>query len=167
MQADAHWLAATEVYLDQLDSILNRVDVSLEGLRTQTIEAGPAKIEPTLLELAEALSDLERHVVRREDLLKDPRAPKAGYTLIEKLTTLASQSASNASTLLQRAVANSHRMEHLSQRSLSQYVCQYHLSELTADIVRQLCGQTDTPTYGSQVAPENRPRSGGIFNRAG
>ncbi|MEM9825566.1 MAG: hypothetical protein AAF958_03210 [Planctomycetota bacterium] len=156
------WLHSVAVYLDQLGDILSRVDESMERLRITTIEQGPRQIEPTLHRLAEALSDLERHVIRREELLRDDAAPKSGYNLLEKLADLGP----DAERIHQAASDYSKQIESLRDRSLSQFVCQFHLADLTAGIVRTLCGDSDTPTYGKSNPNAKRPRNGGLFNEA-
>ena len=64
------------------------------------------------------------------------------------------------------AIENSVGRFNFSRRSVAIFVCQYHLSNLTTDLVRLMTGADQPATYGVVESTQPSP-PGGLFNEAG
>ena len=161
------WLADVSAYVDRLESSTAEINASLDDLRLSTIEAGPSKIEPSLVELATRLARLEKLVLDRDELVRRDDSPGC-LTLFDGLLSLRTVEAAALAKRCRRAadgVADTHG------RATSLFVCHYHLQDLTAGLLRVVTGDTRGETYGrpgtqpSGGETHTRP-DGGIFDEA-
>lgn len=157
------WSDQVSRYVEDLSILVDQIDSQLDDLRLSTIEAGPSKIEPSLIRLAEGLQQLENMVVRRETLLRDQFAPPSGLTLSEKLL---STRILDDSRLARRCGEVASAVAMVNTRATSLFVCHYHLHEITAEMVRTVTGDKRSQTYGRGGDDELSPPSGGIFDDA-
>ena len=111
-------------------------------------------------------------VAQRESLLCDDDAPQRGASLAEKLRAsvdFESHELASRCDLITRSLADSHH------RAVSLFVCQFHLAELSNEIVGILSGTLASATYGPQGTTSQEPGTharsagggGGLFNEAG
>lgn len=182
MRAD--WTDRVENYLCRLADLADLLDRRLDEVRLEALpglgsgrplappaHAGdaPAVAAPTgegLTELAAAVDRLEQMVAEREHLLTSADAPSGGGTLAEKL--LATRRIREAS-LAKRAGEIGERVAGTHERAMSLFVCQFHLANFGADVLRLLSGAPGTSGYGTpSTARGQSPRGhgGGLFNDA-
>ncbi|TWU48068.1 hypothetical protein [Rubripirellula reticaptiva] len=159
-----NWSNRVETYLNELEQTANTIDVILDQTRMGTIGVEVTEVNESTRQLAAALEELEGKISQRDDLLRDPDAPSEGLTLSTKL--LGSRQIDDA-RLAKRCRELAVVIEMTHTRAVSLFVCQYHLADLTTDLVRTLT-RTGTPqTY--QSAKRNEPKSksgGGLFDEA-
>lgn len=156
------WSKLVQQYVEDLSTLVDHLDTRLDNLRLSTIEAGPSKIEPSLVLLATGLEKLEAMVVRRDALLRDESAPSNGLTLTAKL--LSTRSIDDA-RLSRRCREVSAAVSLVNARATSLFVCHYHLHGITSDLVRTITGDMRSSTYG-RGGNESSPPRGGIFDDA-
>lgn len=161
------WNQAVDRYLTQLAELTLSIDANLDRLRIDVIESGPGSMEPSLLALIADLKTLEEMVLRREHLIADPSAPPEGFTLREKL--LSTRHIDDA-RLAARGDEIVRMVESTHQRATAMFVCQFHLSQLTTDMIRTLTHQTGSQTYGPPIrrgtTDPGNTSGGSLFNDA-
>jgi septation ring formation regulator EzrA len=153
------WTERVEQYLDQLQESVDEVDSILEETNVDSTRENPAVLQQLTERLYEQLEVLEQKVHARDGLLRAEDAPESGMTLTEKL------SHANQPQLAQRADLVARRIADVHGQSMSIFVCQFHLSNLTSDLVRMLTGAEQTTTYGGVQADVSTPQ-GGLFNES-
>lgn len=159
-----NWFARVETYLDEIEPLVAGLDQMLQTMRVETSEMNPEAVQHGHAQLMEALSTLEQKIAQREELLCSEEAPQRGATLTEKLL----QSGSASSRLLSdRCRSTSAKIASVNQRAVALFVCQFHLSQLSGEIIRLLAGQTAPTTYQSPSRQQSRENlGGGLFNEA-
>ena len=167
----AAWCAKVENYLDRLQEIVDTLNRLLEEFGPPNPADGSGRIEAAALKLAESVAEMEMMVAERESLLCDQDAPTFGVSLVKKLrSSLEFESHDLAARCdhISKILADSHH------RAVSSFVCQFHLAELSGEIVGILSGASMSTTYGPQGMPvENHGADarygsrGGLFNEAG
>ena len=166
------WNDRVAAYTTEVSEIAETIDLILDETRVHTVGVEAEQINNSTEELQAALEELEEMIARRETLLQDPEAPGApgvsgsGNTLMEKLrSTFNIEDA----RLAKRCEEVSHQIELTHQRALSLFVCQFHLSDLTNDMLRILSGATGKPTYrrdGSDQSGQGYSAGGGLLDEA-
>ncbi|TWT50526.1 hypothetical protein Pla22_32690 [Rubripirellula amarantea] len=160
------WNDRVAAYAAEVAEIAETIDLILDETRVHTVGVKSKEVNESTAQLQHALEELEEMIGKRETLLKDPEAPTAGTTLIEKLrSTFNIEDA----RLAKKCEEVSHQIELTHQRALSLFVCQFHLSDLTTDMVRILSGVTAKPTYqrdGSTQANQGYQGGGGFLDEA-
>jgi len=153
------WTERTTAYLDQLAELVDQIDGHLQQTRIDPGAEAPGTVSVTTERLRQALGDLERVVAGRQNLLVADDAPEAGDTIAKKLTSLGEPELADRCSQLGTRIADVHH------QAVSVFVCQYHLADLTTDLVRLMTGATEPATYGGD---DNQPVStpGGLFNEA-
>lgn len=153
------WTERTIRYLDQLAQLVDRIENQLQQTRISATGDGPQAVSSTASQLQQALGELEQTVADRHDLLIADDAPQVGDTLAKKLMSLAEAGLADQCERLGSRIADVH------QQSVSVFVCQYHLADLTTDLVRLMTGASRPATYDRV---ENRPLTtpGGLFNES-
>ena len=158
------WFARVASYLVELEQVADKIDQALQSTR---IETGDYKVEDAKAHhgrLMESLGLLEAKIAEREELLKASDAPTTGVTLTDKIKDSALP---GSRALTARCQAVSQRISTVNQRAISVFVCQFHLSQVTSDIVRLLAGQTLKATYHAPNQSQGRGEpGGGLFNEA-
>ena len=153
------WHERVARYLDGLETVAEQISSSLESSKVDTIAGDPAVAKSTD-RLREALGELEKQIAAREALLKSADAPESGSTLTEKLKQCEAVGSDEVAARCQR-VAESIAMA--NHRAVSLFVCQYHLADFGAEIIRLLSGADAPSTYGGSGQPSG---GGTLFNEA-
>ncbi len=153
------WAHRVETYMDQLQSLVDQVDVIFEQTNVDSSKLDPTNTEEATANLQEQLSSLEQKVADREELLRADDAPSGGLTLYDKLSEV------NEFDLAERADRLAEQISLTHQRAMSRFVCQFHLSNLTTDLVRILTGSDGPETYGGPGTASIVPQ-GGLFNES-
>ncbi len=148
-----------ESYVDQLQVLVDEVENLLIETKVDSSRQEPTVVKQSTEQLYVRLDDLEQSVAQRDTLLRADDAPQAGITLIEKLTH------SGNSDLADQAKSVAQRIKQCHERSMSVFVCQFHLSNLTTDLVRLLTGAEQTMTYSRGDVEATVPQ-GGLFNES-
>lgn len=153
------WTDRVEMYVDQLQDLVEEIESILQQTKVQSQGSDPVVVEELTERLRERLGELEKKVAQRDALLRSDQAPSSGITLIEKLVD------ADQHDLADRASDVAHQISNAHQQSTSLFVCQYHLSNLTTDLVRLIAGADRVTTYdGSGTAPPTP--QGGLFNES-
>ncbi|EMI16012.1 hypothetical protein RMSM_07070 [Rhodopirellula maiorica SM1] len=144
-----------------MEIVATTVQQLVANSRIQTKAAVASDVAETGLALLDAVGRLESMVEKREQLLSDAEAPTSGTTLIEKLRTAGEFDLADHSQSVAHIIATTH------QAAVSLFVCQYHLSSHSQEILRLLAGMDTPRTYRRSGAGEERERGGGqLFNDA-
>jgi len=153
------WSDRVETYVDQLQDLVEEIDAILQQTNVESRGSSPATVQALTERLRGRLGELEQKVAHREELLRSEDAPSSGVTLTEKLDD------AGQNDLADRAREVAQRIKKAHERSMSLFVCQYHLSNLTTDLVRLIAGADQVATYdGSGTAPP--VPQGGLFNES-
>ena len=153
------WDRRVEAYMDQLQGLVDQIDVIFEQTNVDSSQGDPTNTEESTANLEEKLTSLEQKVADREELLRADDAPSVGLTLFDKLSDL------NEFDLAERADRLAEQISLTHQRAMSRFVCQFHLSNLTTDLVRILTGSEQPATYGGPGTTQIVPQ-GGLFNES-
>jgi hypothetical protein len=153
------WIRRVEDYIDQLQSLVDEVDAIFQQTQVDVTKPEPESVQESAARLQDRLGDLERKVAERDQLLRADDAPSSGLTLIEKLGN------SNHHELAERAERVAQQIGLAHQQSMSLFVCQFHLANLTTDLVRILTGADQPATYGGSGTSRLTPQ-GGLFNES-
>ncbi len=155
------WRERVASYTEEATGIANSIDLILDETRMGTASSRSGEIDAATQQLFAAISDLERMVAQRDELLCAADAPPAGLSLSEKLlSTRRIEDARIAKCCGEVAdlIAQTH------QRALSLFICQYHLSEIPRDwIARLSAGTRPRTSMGSSQQPS---ANGGRYNEA-
>lgn len=154
------WRERVASYLEKATRIANRIDLILDETRMGAASSRSGEIDPATQQLLAAVSDLERVVEMRDELLCAVDAPPAGLSLSEKLlSTRRIEDARMAKCCGEAAdlIAQTH------QRALSLFICQYHLSAVPRDWIARLTAGTSPRT---SMGSSQQNASGGRFNEA-
>ncbi len=154
------WINRLGTYLDELESDVTRIDDILASSTVQTTNVDQEGVDHATSELTDALKDLEAKVAERESLLSDPNAPARGGTLTSKLPF---SDWPERDAIADRCEQIGEAVALANHRAVSLFVCQYHLSDLSTEILRLMSGTPEPPTYGK----DSRETGGGsIFNES-
>lgn len=155
------WPARVAIYLDQIEQIATTIELILEQTQLESSDDS-AKVQESTEDLERALGGLEQKIAEREELLRAADAPARGATLAEKL--LGTDSGQDSQLALRcQQIAGLIELTH--QRAISIFVCQYHLSELSTELVRLMVGASVPATYGESSQASATP-GGGLFNES-
>lgn len=169
------WLNRVEAYIDDLELAADGLARQMKQMKVDQVPAPKtgsemqAGIDGSLAvsvnaateRLAACLSELEGKVAQRELLLRAADAPQAGLTLSEKLEGVKDP---RGRGLHQRCELISEMMADINNHALSLFVCQFHLANLTDDVVRLMAGVPEPTTYGNSNKPETL--GGNLFNES-
>ncbi len=162
------WAERVSVYLDELQQCAVAIDGILDQSNVHTVKLDHAMVQQSTDDLSAALDELKQKFSEREDLLGADDAPPVGASLTEKLSR--SEHSVHRDLVAHRDLAArcseiADVVAMANQRAVSLFVCQYHLLDLSSDIVRMLTGAMAPPTYGADA---NRSAGGGgtLFNEA-
>ncbi len=169
------WLNRVEAYIDDLELAADGLARQMKQMKVDQVPAPKtgsemqAGIDGSLAvsvnaateRLAACLSELEGKVAQRELLLRAADAPQAGLTLSEKLEGVRDP---RGRGLHQRCELISEMMADINNHALSLFVCQFHLANLTDDVVRLMAGVPEPTTYGNSNKPETL--GGNLFNES-
>lgn len=153
------WNDRVADYVSQLEQVVDEIDLCLQEHPVDSGQQTPADREGSSRYLQSRLAALETKVAQREALLRAADAPSAGLTIIQKLNMTGNK------RLADRADQVAERIQDTYQRSVSLFVCRFHLSNLTSDLVRIMTGGDYPATYGGIDQSVQTP-PGGLFNEA-
>ena len=156
------WNLRVTTYLDGLSDVVATVDGILAQARVDASAVDRTAVEKSAADLQQSLLELEQQVAWREALIGAPDAPANGLTLTEKLRALGSD---EDAALAARCDELAGRIAIVYQRSIAIFVCQFHLAELTTDLVRLLVGD-DLPATYQPVPSKDFSVQGGLLNES-
>ena len=155
------WRDRVADYVDELAEVAETIDLILDETRVRTMGLRAEEVDASTTQLISAINELETMVERRDQLIRDPDAPKSGLSLSEKL--LYTRKIDDA-RLARRCGEVAEVIATTHQRATALFVCQYHLSELQRDLLNRLAGATGPQTYSKDG---RKPQGGtGLFNEA-
>jgi hypothetical protein len=159
------WMTRVESYVDSLDTLSEKIDLILDDTRVGTIGVKDQQINESTVQLQLAMAELEEKVAQREALLSDADAPALGATLTEKLK---STFHIDDARLARRCEEVSQKVQLTHQRAMALFVCQFHLADITSDLLKTISGSTTPETYKKDSkGPTQRPTGqGGLFDEA-
>lgn len=159
------WTGRVETYVETLDLLSEKIDLILDETRMGTLGAKDQQINESTEQLQVALAEMEEMVASRDVLLRADDAPDDGTTLTEKLK---STFHIDDARLAKRCKEVSEKIKLTHERAMALFVCQFHLADLTNDILKTISGSQTPDTYkkdsnGSQHRPLGQ---GGLFDEA-
>ena len=169
------WLNRVEAYLDDLEVVADGLSRQIKQMQVDQVPASrnstgmqsgvdgslAVTINEGTRKLAAALADLENRVAQREVLLRAADAPQSGLTLTEKLESSKDQ---RSRMLGERCALIGEMMADINNHAVSLFVCQFHLANLTDDVVRIMAGVSEPSTYGNGHKPETL--GGNLFSES-
>lgn len=156
---NAAWNQRVSQYLDQLETASESIDLLLDDMRISTTQVQHEQLDESTKTLLSTIDDLAKLIQKRETLLHDADAPAHGLTLVDKLLSTHHIEDARMAKRCQKVAAT---VETTHERAVALFVCQYHLTNLSSDLVRLLSGERTPPTY-SKGQSNHR---GGLFNEA-
>ncbi len=162
MMSDA-WPERVGIYVDQVEQIALTIELILDQTQLESSGGDAGKVQESTADLEQSLVELEQKIAEREELLRDPDAPVRGVTLVEKL---AATGRDQDAQLARRCEQIAGLIESTHHRAISIFVCQYHLSELSTELVRLMVGASLPATYGASNASQH-PARGRVVQRVG
>ena len=157
------WPQRVALYLDQLEQSAMAIELILEQTQLESTGDDSDKVQQSTRDLENALAQLEQRIAEREELLRAPDVPAAGATLEDKLRGTGIDQDAQLATRCQQ-IAGMIELTH--HRAISIFVCQYHLSELSTEIVRLMVGASVPATYGESTSGASGTSGGGLFNES-
>ena len=179
------WTMRVADYLGELSGVVDAMQHTLAQFRPQDAMTDVSRVNAHTARVAELAVQLESMVVTRQTLLVAQDAPQSGITLADKLRATPLD---NHQVLAEQCDAINRALENAHQRAVALFTCQYHLAELSADILALIAGTLPPATYAepgplpvdggdaatvssSQPASHRSTarsnRGGGLFNEAG
>ena len=156
------WIARIGDYLDQLEQTVGAIDEFLQKTDVDTSAGNPDELEQSTARLTSMLAELESKIGERSELLRADDAPPEGNTLAQKLRQCPD---TLAAALAERCDLLGRRISLVHQRSISTFVCQYHLAEFSGELVRLIAGEEPQATYDTSDSGPNHIR-GGLLNES-
>lgn len=153
------WSQRVSSYLDELLTATETIDLILDTMQLATRNFQLEKIETSTKQLATSIEELAELIKKREILLQDDEAPARGMTLVDKLFSTHEIEDARIAKRCQKVAGT---VETTHTRAVSLFVCQYHLTALSTDLVRVLSGERNPPTYAKKQAQHR----GGLFNES-
>lgn len=159
------WMTRVESYVDSLGILSEKIDLILDDTRVGTIGVKDQQISESTVQLQLAMAELEEKVAQRESLLSDDDAPAVGTTLTEKLK---STFHIDDARLARRCEEVSKKVQMTHQRAMALFVCQFHLADITSDLLKTISGSTAPDTYkkASKGSAQRPTGQGGLFDEA-
>ncbi len=169
------WLNRVEAYLDELEVAADRLGRQIKQMKVDQVPEPRSgsdtrvgidgslavTVNAATDQLSVCLSELESKVAQRELLLRATDAPQVGLTLNEKLDAFRDP---RGRGLQQRCELISQMLADINNHALSLFVCQFHLANLTDDVVRLMAGVPEPTTYGNSSKSE--ALGGNLFNES-
>ena len=156
------WPTRVGIYVDQVEQLALTIELILDQTQLESAGGNSDSVQQSTTDLDHALIELEQKIAEREELLRASDAPVAGTTLAEKLQQTGLD---RDAQLAKRCQQIADLVESTHSRAISIFVCQYHLSELSTELVRLVTGATLPATYGASNA-DSHLQGGGLFNES-
>ena len=155
------WRERVEKYVDHVEQIATSIHEILETTKVETSQVETESVEGSMNRLRQELAKLEDKIVERETLLNAADAPAKGCSLTEILN---SGRHVDDARLAKRCVDVARQITEANQRAISLFVCQFHLADLSGELIRVLTRTLPPPTYETKGTPD--ATGGGLFNEA-
>ena len=169
------WLNRVEAYLDDLELAVDGLARQIKQMKVDQVPAPRSgsdaglgidgsmarSVNSATERLSFFLTELETKVAQRELLLRAPDAPQTGLTLNEKLETMRGP---RALGLQRRCDVISEMVVDINNHAVSLFVCQFHLADLTDEVVRLMAGVPEPTTYGG--SSKSDALGGSLFNES-
>lgn len=163
------WLDDVANYLLQLGETASRLEASVQTIRDLTRDGAFGALHEATIGLANEMTEAERLLEQRQRLLQRRDAPAGFRTLTAALRLLSADDdprSSDAAALANRCEALGTQIDLVREQALALFVCQYHLADTTAHLLRLLLpGSDQSGTYGRTSA--TAARGGGLLDKAG
>lgn len=156
------WPERVENYVDQVEQIAMAIDLILDQIKLESAGGDSGNVQESTTDLEQSLVKLEHKIAEREELLRDPDAPVTGATLAEKLGGTGRDQDAQLSRRCEQIAGLIGSTHH---RAISIFVCQFHLAELSTELVRLMVGASLPATYGAPNECSTTP-GGGLFNES-
>ena len=159
------WVERVDEYLHALQQCVEKLDESLDNTRMGTTTLNAPQVSDGTHHLSECLKELESLIADRKVLLDADDAPHRGVSLRDVLNRCSDP---GAYRLAGRCEKLSRSVDLSRERAVSLFVCQFHLSDLSAHLLALLRSGTDHgSTYQRGTSDVNRNGvSGSVFNKA-
>jgi hypothetical protein len=160
------WRNRVSAYLDRLEQIASTIESNLEQTHVDTAAADADQVERGISGFKTDLQELEMMIAQRQELLEADDAPARGTSLKEKLLSTyqpEDQGLAGRCQQVSRLIAD------VNAKAISLFVCQFHLSDLSAEILRLISGASpSTYTTSDREFPGQRraDQQGGLFNES-
>jgi len=159
------WIDRVADYLDQLEFCVERLNTALDEMRLGTKQLQLPQLESAHTQLSDALRDLESLIAAREGLIHADDVPNPGLSIREILgvaTDLLSRELSRRCIRLAKDVDLSR------ERAVSLFVCQFHLADLSENLLALLRGTPGPRSTYSNGQDVRRPATmgGSILNKS-
>ena len=169
------WQERVAAYLEELERVTSELSTQIQRVEVDQIPQSPTAapieqgvdaaeapvVDSDIQALAICLRDLEEKVSQRELLLRAVDGPEDGLTLSQKLAALGDQ---QSLALQERCVRVSEMIADINNRAVSLFVCQFHLANLTDEIVRIMAGVPEPKTYSTGT--KQTALGGNLFNES-
>jgi len=168
------WLERVAAYLDELERVTQALSTQIQRVEVEQLaqsttvtsaategEMSDPEVDDCIPALAACLCDLEEKVSQRELLLRATDGPEDGMTLSEKLAALGDR---RSLALQERCTSVAEVIADINNRAVSLFVCQFHLANLTDEIVRIMAGVTEPKTYCTGT--KQTALGGNLFNES-
>ena len=163
------WLDDVADYLLQLSETTARVDASVQTIRDLTSDGAFGALHEATIGLAQEMTETERLVEQRQRLLQRPDAPAGYRTLTAALQQAAADDgprSAEAAAMAEQCQTLGGQLDLVREQALALFVCQYHLADTTAHLLRLLLPDSDRAGTYSRT-PATAPRGGGLLDKAG
>jgi len=159
------WIDRVADYLDQLEFCVTRLNSALDEMRLGTKQLKLPQLESAHSSLSNALRDLESLIAAREGLIHADDVPYTGASIREILghsTDILSRE------LNRRCIRLSKDVDLSRERAVSLFVCQFHLADLSENLLALLRGAPGPRATYSNGQDVRRPATmgGSILNKS-
>lgn len=165
--AQVSWSQRVGGYVDRLRATNDSIAQLLSESKVNTINVAQAEVDASTIKLTEFLTELERRIAEREELLSAADAPSRGVTLTEKLRAsmqMQDHSLADQCEVVSALIRSTH------EQAVSLFVCQYQLADFSEGTIRLLAGgerqQTYSSRHGQVGGNADQVCSGGLFDDA-
>lgn len=159
------WMDRVSEYLNALEQCNERLNDALDNTRMGATSLDTPLVSESTGRLTDCLKELESLIADRQHLLDADDAPLRGVSLRDVLNR---SSDSQAPMLAQRCHQLSQAVDLTRERTVSLFVCQFQLGDLSAHLLAILRSGTDHGvTYEQGKSDVKRTEmSGSVFNKA-
>ena len=152
------WTARVSAYLDNLEFCVDRLNEALDEMRLGTKSLELTRLDGSHRQLADALQTLESLIAARQELIQAEDAPGKGLTLRD---ILGSSQDGLSRGLSERCQSLAKDIDISRERAVSLFVCQFHLADLSENVLALLRGVDGPRSTYHNSADVRRPAAGG------
>jgi len=152
------WTARVSAYLDNLEFCVDRLNEALDEMRLGTKSLEVTRLDGSHRQLADALQTLESLIAARQELIQAEDAPGKGLTLRDILGTSQDTLSRGLSDRCQSLAKD---IDFSRERAVSLFVCQFHLADLSENVLALLRGVDGPRATYHNSADVRRPAGAG------